>query len=247
MVYRIGPLVCVLAGAAATSVVAGLLIMAGWAQGELTGSLWGPVMGPLLLATGFGFVAYREATTAKPEHEAPDPVDAVVEVRNAFGLVFWLSAAVALTVVAFVASAVSRLVERATRPGGTDMADVTGLAAVGVMLMAAMALFGIVLIAVAIPMRIIRAHGRIHFWVSEEGIGYPPPSEEDSGFRRWESVTAVRHSSRDARGVVYTHEWAIRVTDPISRIVVVYPAGATPRPRAIRRTIQDLAPDVEVS
>lgn len=241
-----GPLVWLLIAAAAISVLAGFLIVAGWAQGELSGSLWGPVLGPLFLAAGFGFVAYREATTPRPAQEAPASVGAVVEVRNPLGVVFWVSAALALTVLALVTSGASRLVQRASRPGGMDLADVTGLAAVGVMLIVAMALFGIGLIAAAIPVRIIRAYGRIHLWVSHEGIGYPPMSSDDPGFRQWDCVTAIRHTSRDARGVVYTHEWVIHVTNPISRIVVVYPVGATPRPRAIRQTIEDLAPDVEV-
>lgn len=246
-VYRVGPLVCVLIAATATSILAGLFIVAGWAQGRLSGSLWGPVLGPLFLAAGFGFVAYREATTAKPERDAPEPVGAVVEVRNPLGIVFWVSAALALAVLAAVASGASRLVQRATQPGGMDLPDVTGLAAVGAMLIAALALFGVALIAVAIPVRILRAYGRIHLWVSHEGIGYPPLSSDDPGFRRWDSVTAIRHTSRDARGVVYTHEWKIHVTNPISRIDVVYPVGATPRPRAIREVIEDLAPDVRVN
>ncbi len=247
VVYRAGPLVWMLTAAAVTSVAGGVLTVVGWARGELTGSLWGPVLGPLFLAAGFGVVAYRVSTTAEPEGEAPDPVDAVVEVRNPLGVVFWVSAALALTVLALVASGASRLVQRASRPGGMDLADVTGLAAVGVMLIVAMALFGIGLIAAAIPVRIIRAYGRIHLWVSHEGIGYPPMSSDDPGFRQWDCVTAIRHTSRDARGVVYTHEWVIHVTNPISRIVVVYPVGATPRPRAIRQIIEDLAPDVELS
>lgn len=246
MVYRAGPLVWMLTAAAVTSVAGGVLTVVGWARGELSGSLWGPVLGPLFLAAGFGFVAYREATTPRPAQEAPASVGAVVEVRNPLGVVFWVSAALALTVLALVASGASRLVQRACRPGGMDLADVTGLAAVGVMLIVAMALFGIGLIAAAIPVRIIRAYGRIHLWVSHEGIGYPPMSSDDPGFRQWDCVTAIRHTSRDARGVVYTHEWVIHVTNPISRIVVVYPVGAIPRPRAIRQTIEDLAPDVEV-
>ncbi|MED5814546.1 hypothetical protein VST63_19485 [Mycolicibacterium sp. 050232] len=241
-----GPLVCVLIAAAVTSVVAGLLALAGWARGELTGSLSGPLAGPLILATGFGIVAYREATTAKPEGEPPEPDGAVVTVQNSLGIVFWVSAALAAGVTAFAVSGASRFVRRSIQAGGLDAVDVKGLAAIGMTLTVAMALLGMVLVAVAIPMRIIRAYGRTHLWVSHEGIGYPPPSERDPGFRRWDSVTAVRHSSRDVRDVVYTHEWVIQVTNPISRIVVVYPAGATPRPRAIRRTIQDLAPDVEV-
>ncbi|ODR27021.1 hypothetical protein [Mycolicibacterium porcinum] len=247
VVYRAGPLVWMLTAAAVTSVAGGVLTVVGWARGELTGSLWGPVLGPLFLAAGFGVVAYRVSTTAEPGGEAPDPVDAVVVVRNPLGIVFWLSAALALAVIAMVASGATRFVRRAVRAGGLDMVDVTGLAAVGVTVLIAMTLLATVLVAVAIPMRIIRAHGRTHLWVSREGIGYPPPSDRDSGFRPWGSVTAVRHSSRDVRGVVYTHEWTIQVTDPMSRIVVVYPVGATPRPRAVRRVIEDLAPDVELS
>lgn len=248
VVYRMGPLVWVFVVAAGASVVGGLLVVLGWARGELSGSPWAPLMGVSLMTAGFGAVAFRCASTAEPKREPPEaPDDVVLAVRNPLGLVFWLCAAVAAGVLAVTAFGVVRFVRRAIQHGGLDRPDTTGLAAVGVTVIVAMALVGMVSVAVAIPMRIIRSYGCTHFWLSHEGIGYPPPSEEDSGFRRWDTVTAVTHSSRDARGVVYSHVWTIRTANPRSQYTVVYPAGAVPRPRAIRRAIRDLSPDVEVT
>ncbi|TMS55346.1 hypothetical protein [Mycobacterium sp. DBP42] len=236
------PLVWAFVAAAIVSMAGGVLLIAGWGRGELSGSLWGPVTAPLLLATGFGLVAYQEAKAVKPEREAPEPAGAVAEVHNPLGIVFWLSAALALVVVAVVASSVTRFVRRAIRAGGIDKLDTTGLAAIGMTVLTAMALLATVLAAVAMPVRIIRSYGRTHLWLSHEGIGYSPSAADDPGFRPWDSVTAVTHSSRDFRGVVYSHAWTIRTGNPGWQTTVVYPAGAVPRPRAIRQAIADLAP-----
>ncbi len=246
--YQIGPLVWVFIAAAVTSVVGGLLVVLGWARGELPDSPWSWLMGVLITATGFGIAAFRCASAAEPKGEPPEvPDTSVLEVRNPLGLVFWISAAAAAAVLAVTASGVCHFVRRAVQHGGLDKADTTGLAAVGLTVVTAMALVGMVSVALAIPTRIIRSYGRTHFWLSHTGIGYPPPSGNDPGFRRWDTVTAVTHSSRDARGVVYTHVWTIRTTNPRSQITVVYPAGAVPRPRTIRQAIRDLAPAVEVT
>ncbi|MEV0670272.1 hypothetical protein [Mycobacterium sp. NPDC050441] len=243
-----GPLVWVFIAAAVTSLVGGLLAVLGWARGELSGSPWAPLMGVLIMATGFGAVSFRCASTAEPKGEPPEaPDDTVLEVRSPLGPVFWVFATVAAVVLAVTASGVGRFIRRAIQHGGLDRPGTTGLAAVGMTVVSAMALVGMVSVAVAIPIRTIRSYGRTHFWLSHEGIGYPPPSEDDPGFRRWDGVTAVTHSSRDARGVVYTHVWTIRTTNPRLHTTVVYPAGAAPRPRMIRQAIRDLAPAVEVS
>lgn len=247
VVYRMGPLVWVFIAAAVTSVIGGLFVVLGWVQGELSDSPWAALAGVLMMTAVFGAVAYRCATTAEQQHEPPEaPDEAVLEVRNPLGLVFWIFATVAAAVLAVTASGISHLVQRAIQHGSLDLPGTTGSAAVGVTVIATTALLGLVSVAVAMPMRIIRSFGRTHFWLSHEGIGYPPLSEHDPGFRRWDSVTAVTHSSRDARGVVYTHVWAIHTTDPRLHITVAYPAGAVPRPRTIRQAIRDLAPDVKV-
>ncbi|BBY53660.1 hypothetical protein H7J07_11395 [Mycobacterium koreense] len=92
----------------------------------------------------------------------------------------------------------------------------------------------------------LRARRRTPLWVSQEGIGYPPETAEDPGFLRWAQVAAVSHDVHDVRGLVYSHGWTITGTDG-ERRTVVYPAGASPRPREVRRTIRDLAPAVELS
>ncbi|MEW2480200.1 hypothetical protein AB0876_11475 [Mycobacterium sp. NPDC049093] len=246
--YRMGPLVWVFTAAAVASVVGGVLVVLGWAHGDLAGSPWVPLMGVLVMGAGFGTVAFRCASTAEPEGEPPDaPDDIVLEVRNPLGLVFWLFATLAVVVLAVTASGLGRFVRRAIQHGGLDRPGTTGLAALGVTVIAVMALVGFVSAAIAVPVRSIRSYGRTHFWLSREGIGYPPPSEDDPGFLPWDCVTAVSHSSRDIRGVVYTHVWMIRTSNLRSHITVVYPAGAVPRAGTIRRVIGDLAPAVQVS
>lgn len=248
MVYRIGPLVWLFTAAAVASVVGGLLVVVGWARGELSGSPWAALVGVLLMAAGFGAVAFRCASRGEPRREPPDaPSDTMLEVRHPLGLVFWLFAALAAVVLALMASGVAGFVRRAIQHGGLDRSDTTGLAAVGVTVVAAMALVGMVSMAVAIPARIIGSYGRTHLWLSREGIGYATTSDDDPGFRPWDSVTAVSYSSRDARGVVYSHVWTIRTSNPRLHISVVYPAGAVPRPRTIRQAIRDVAPAVQVS
>lgn len=246
VVSGMGPLAWVFVTATVVSVAGGLLAVLGWARGELSGSPWAALAGALIMGTGFGVVALRCAST-EPMGEPPEaPPDTVLEVRNPLGLVFWLFTAVAAVVLAVTASGVGRFVQRAMQHG-LDRPGTTGFAAVGITVIAAMALVGLVSMAVAIPVRTFRSYGRTHFWLSHAGIGYPPSSEDDPGFRHWDSVTAVTHSSRDARGVVYTHVWTIRMGDPRSHVTVMYPAGAVPGPRAIRDAVRHLAPAVEVA
>ncbi|OBI64323.1 hypothetical protein A5667_29060 [Mycolicibacterium fortuitum] len=245
--FRMGPLVWLFVTAAVISVIGGLLVVVGWARGELSESPWAALAGVLIMATGFGMVAFRCASAAEQKAAPEPPDDAVLEVLNPLGLVFWIFATVAALVLAVTASGLCRLVLRAVEDGGLDRPGTTGLAAVGVTAVAVMALVGMVAVAAAVPVRIIRSYGRTHFWLSPEGIGYPPSTEEDPGFRRWDGVTAITHSSRDARGVVYSHVWTIRTTNPRSNVTVVYPAGGVPRPREIRQAVRDLAPTVEVT
>ncbi|WP_131812845.1 hypothetical protein, partial [Mycolicibacterium fortuitum] len=60
-----GPLVWLFVAAAVISVIGGLLVVVGWARGELSESPWAALAGVLIMATGFGMVAFRCASAAE--------------------------------------------------------------------------------------------------------------------------------------------------------------------------------------
>lgn len=170
----------------------------------------------------------------------------MASVRNGMGTVFWLWSALAAggwvgTVYVSVVA-----LHRWGDDDGRELTEMSGPAGVGVALTVMLFLVGLASMAMLVPGRILRARHHVPLWVSREGIGFPPASPEDPGFLRWARVAAVSHKVHDTRGLVYSHAWTITSTDR-QWWTVVYPAGASPRPRAVCRAIRDVAPAVEVS
>ena len=67
----------------------------------------------------------------------------------------------------------------------------------------------------------------------------------DSGFIGWERVQKVTYVADRAYRVpvIVAHRWTIYFDDSTKTRTIEYPPGAAPRPRRIRRTIDELLAD----
>ncbi|MBS9532112.1 hypothetical protein KIH27_00755 [Mycobacterium sp. M1] len=157
------------------------------------------------------------------------------------GVVFWLFSGLVAVLIVATAMVVERLLGL---PGsGIGPAnESSGVIAVADSLSMLTFLLGGILMATAIPRRILRARDRTLLWLSADGIGYPPVVVGDPGFIGGERVQRVSYLAQtDGRGVVVqAHQWTVYFDNPQKTRTFEYPSGATPRPRRIRRVIDHL-------
>lgn len=247
--YRITGLVVVLGVCALLPVAAGILVIVGAVLGDRVEDPWVLVSAAAFTVGGFGFAAVRQALSPVDDGRGvPDSAAeaAPLQVRSRLGVVFWLMVALTAAAVWLVCAVLVKLAEKTPQQRVEDLGS-SGLAAVGSTILMIGSVSLVVLVSVALPVRIMRWRNRIHLYLTSDGIGWTPAGEDDPGYVEWRRVRSVVHSSRDVRGIVYTHRWRIEYDEDLCWKTIEYPAGATPRPRYIRKRIGELAPFADIA